>query len=161
MMFHELILNIVTKHPNNCDLFAPNRIRQVYSLFTYDVYNHDVHFKTFQHNPSAKYKPSGGQYLQIMSGKDLYNQTIVVSSADTFHVRFPKIFVDYPSGSMRVGDKLWTNCNKAPLRFWQAQFHFAEFCTSSACEVNSEHLNYSKHSIGLFQVAAIAKWNRG
>ena len=46
--------------------------------------------------PSAKYEPNGARYLQILSGKDLYNQTIVISSDDTFHARFPNIFVHYP-----------------------------------------------------------------
>ena len=72
----------------------------------------------FQHNPLANCQPNGGQYLQILLGKDLYNQTIVVSSDDTFHARFTNIFVDYPLGSIRVGDKLWTNWNKSPLRLW-------------------------------------------
>ena len=44
---------------------------------------------------------------QILSGKDLYKQTIVVSAGgaakasdrdDTFPARFPNIFVDYPLG---------------------------------------------------------------
>ena len=83
----------------------------------------------FRHNPSASYQPNGGQYLQILSGKDLYNQTIVVSSDDTFNARFPNIFVDYPLRSMQVGDKLWTNLNKAPLRLWQTQLNFAMWCT--------------------------------
>ena len=60
----------------------------------------------FGYNPKAKYEPNGGRYLQILSGTDLYKQTIVVSSKDTFHVRFPNIFVDYLLGQMRVGDKL-------------------------------------------------------
>ena len=34
---------------------------------------------------------------------------------DTFPARFPNIFVDYPLGQMRVGDKLWKNWNKAPM----------------------------------------------
>ena len=66
----------------------------------------------FRYNPKANYQPNGGHYLQILSGKDLYKQTIVVSAGthdDTFPVRFPNIFVDYPLGSMKVGDKLWTN----------------------------------------------------
>ena len=57
--------------------------------------------------------------------KDLYKQTIVVSAMEndgvpwaqralTFPARFPNIFVDYPLGQMRVGDKLWTNWNKTP-----------------------------------------------
>ena len=48
---------------------------------------------------------------------------------------------------MRVGDKLWTNWNKAPLRLWQTQLNFAVFCASSACGVSSEHLNYKDHSM--------------
>ena len=54
----------------------------------------------FRYNPAANYKPNGGRYLQILSGKDLYKQTIVESARthDTFPARFPNIFVDYPLG---------------------------------------------------------------
>ena len=38
---------------------------------------------------------------------------------------------------MRVGDKLWANWNKAPMRLWQTQFNFAVWCASSACGVRS------------------------
>ena len=48
---------------------------------------------------------------------------------------------------MRVGDKLWTNWNKAPLKLWQTQLNFTLFCASSACGVSSAHLNYTKHSM--------------
>ena len=93
-------------------------------------------------------KPNGGRYLQILSGKDLYKQTIVVSAGsygDTFLVIFPNIFVDYPLGQMHVGDKLWTNWKKAPLKLWQTQLNYVVFCASSACGVSSAHLNYTKH----------------
>ena len=60
-------------------------------------------------------------------------------------MRFPNIFVDYPLGQMKVGDKLWTNWNKAPLKLWQSQLNFVVWCASSACGVSSEHLNYTKH----------------
>ena len=71
----------------------------------------------FRYNPKANYQPNVGRYLQILSGKDLYKQIIVVSSMenDTFPTRFPNIFVDYLLGQMCVGDKLWTNWNKAPM----------------------------------------------
>ena len=46
---------------------------------------------------------------------------------------------------MHVGDKLWTNWNKAPLKLWQTQLNFAVLCASSACGVSSAHLNYKKH----------------
>ena len=110
----------------------------------------------FRYNPKANYQPNGGRYLQILSGKDLYKQTIVVSAGThdgvpqaqmvlTFPVRFLNIFVDYPLGQMHVGDKLWTNWNKAPMCLWQTQLNFAVFCASSACKVSSAHLNYKKH----------------
>ena len=102
----------------------------------------------FRYNPAANYQTNGGRYLQILSGKDLYKQTIVMSAGtnDTlFPVRFPNIFVDYPLGQMHVGDKLWMNWNKAPMHLWQTQLNFAIWCASSACVVSSAHLNYSKH----------------
>ena len=46
---------------------------------------------------------------------------------------------------MKVGDKLWTNWNKGPLKLWQTQLDFAVWCASSACGVSSVHLNYAKH----------------
>ena len=64
---------------------------------------------------------------------------------ENFLARFPNIFVHYPLVQMRVGDKLWTNWNKAPLKLWQTQLNFAVFCTLSACGVSSAHLNYTKH----------------
>ena len=101
----------------------------------------------FRYIPKANYQPNRGRYLQILSGKDLYKQTIVVSAMenDTFPVRFLNIFIDYPLGQMRFGDKLWTNWDKAPMRLWQTQLNFAVWCASSACRVSSAHLNYTKH----------------
>ena len=101
----------------------------------------------FRYNSKANYQPNGGRYLQILSGKDLYKQTIVMSDRGTFPARFLNIFVNYPLGQMRVGDKLWTNWNKAPMRLWQTQLNFAIWCASSACGVSSAHLNYTKHSM--------------
>ena len=48
---------------------------------------------------------------------------------------------------MHVGDKLWTNWNKSPLRLWQTQLNFAVWCTLSVCRVSLAHLNYTKHPI--------------
>ena len=105
----------------------------------------------FRYNPKANYQPNGSQYLQILSGKNLYKQIIVISagcsSKDTFPARVPNIFVDYPLGQMRVGDKLWTYWNKASMRLWQTQLNFNVFCALSTCGVSSAHLNYSKHSM--------------
>ena len=73
----------------------------------------------FRYNPKANYQPNGGRYLQILSGKDLYKQTIVVSAGthdDTFRARFPNIFVDYPLGQMRIGDNASINLTGYPPR---------------------------------------------
>ena len=77
----------------------------------------------FKYNPKANYQPNGGRYPQILFGKDLYKQMIVVSAKDTFPKRFLNIFLDYPLGQMPVGDKRWTNSNKAPMRSWQSQLN--------------------------------------
>ena len=62
------------------------------------------------------------------------NLTEVVT-IDTFPARFPNIFVDYPLGKMRVGNKVWTNWNKSHLRLCQTQLNLGVFWASSACEV--------------------------
>ena len=154
-----ILLKVQDFHVNKV-LMAINRnntliawIRQVNSLFICYVINSYVHFKMFQYNLNANYQPNGGRYLQILLGKDLYKQTIVVSARDTFPVRFPNIFGDYPLESMKVGDKLWKNWNKFSLRLWQTQLNIVVWCASSACGVSSEHLNYAKHSMvkGVYQ----------
>ena len=61
---------------------------------------------------------------------------------DTFPARFLNIFVDYPLEQMCVGDKLWMNWNKVPMRLWQTQLNFEVWCTSSACEVSSVHFEF-------------------
>ena len=103
----------------------------------------------FPYNPKANYQPNAGQYLQILSGKDLYKQMIVVSVSGngTFPASFLNIFIDYPLGEMKIGNKSWMNWNKALLRLWQTQLNFVVWCASSACRVSSEHLNYEKHSM--------------
>ena len=99
----------------------------------------------FRYNPKANYRPNGGRYLQILSGKDLYKQKIVLSAGthDTFPARFPNIFVDYPLEQMHIGDRMWMNWNKAPMRLWQTQLNLAVWCASSTCGVSSAHLNYT------------------
>ena len=37
----------------------------------------------FRYNPAANYQPNRGRYLQILSGKDLYKETIVISKDGT------------------------------------------------------------------------------
>ena len=68
----------------------------------------------FRYNPKANYQPNGDRYLQILSGKDLYKQTRVMSAGthDIFLARFPNIFIDYPLGQMRVG----VNCGRIGIK---------------------------------------------
>ena len=99
----------------------------------------------FRYNPAANYQPNGGRYLQILSGKDLYKQTIVINYKDTFPARFPNIFVNYLLGQMHVGDRTWMHWNRSPMGLWQTQLNFEVWCALSACGVSSAHLNYTKH----------------
>ena len=46
----------------------------------------------FRCNPAANYQPNGGRYLQILSGKDLYKQTIVVSAMEMMALLFLQDF---------------------------------------------------------------------
>ena len=48
----------------------------------------------FRYNPKANYQPNGGHYLQILSSKDLYKQTIVMSAGthDTFSSEISEYF---------------------------------------------------------------------
>ena len=139
-------------HANNCNFlagFTPAwQLNELDRLFTYDVINCDVHCIMFRYNPKANYQPNGVRYLQILCGKDLYKQMIVVSARthDTFPARFPNIFVDYPLGQMHVRDKFWMNWNKAPLKLWETQLNFTVLCASSACGVSSAHLYYTQTS---------------
>ena len=55
----------------------------------------------------------------------------------TFSARFLNIFVDYPLGQMRVGDKLWMNWNKAPMRLWQTQLNTDFFSNWLLSALNS------------------------
>ena len=69
----------------------------------------------FRYNSKANYQPNGGCYLQILFGKDLYKQMIVVSSKDAFPVRFPNIFVDYPLGQYSLS-KWVINCGQIGIK---------------------------------------------
>ena len=109
----------------------------------------------FKHNPRAKYEPNGGRFLQRLTGKDLYQQQIVVSekgldsfdSDEYFTANFPNIFTNYMLGEMRVESPLYKNWLHNPMKLWQTQLNFAVFCASSACGVSSAHLNYTKHAL--------------
>ena len=62
--------------------------------------------RIYKCNPNVFYKPNEGRYLQLMSAKDLYIQNIIVlehdSHSDSFQVKFPNVFTNYPLGAVRV-----------------------------------------------------------
>ena len=106
--------------------------------------------RIYKYNPDASYKPNGGTYLQIMSTKDLYIQDITVvvydSHSDSFQVKFPNIFTNYPLGAMRVEDQRLKDWDHYKLTLF-IQLNFDVFCASSACGVSVEHLNAKKPMI--------------
>ena len=106
--------------------------------------------RIYKYNPDVSYKPNGGRYLQIMNAKDLYIQNITVAEhdghSDSFQVKFPNVFTNYPLGAVRVEDqkfKDWEFMNLFHYEFtiWQSQLNFVVFCASSACGVSVEQMN--------------------
>ena len=65
--------------------------------------------RIYKYNSDASYKPNGGRYLQIISAKDLYIQNVTVAEndghIDSFQVKFPNVFTNYPLGAVRVEDQ--------------------------------------------------------
>ena len=102
--------------------------------------------RIYKYNSDASYKPNGGTYLQLITAKDLYIQNITVSEhdgghSDSFQVKFPNIFTNYPLGAVRVEDQKFKDWDHYKFTIWQSQLNFAVFCASSACGVSVEHLN--------------------
>ena len=102
--------------------------------------------RIYKYNSDASYKPNGGTYLQLITAKDLYIQNITVSEhdgghSDSFQVKFPNVFTNYPLGAVRVEDQKFKDWDHYKFTIWQSQLNFAVFCASSACGVSVEHLN--------------------
>ena len=101
--------------------------------------------RIYRYNSDASYKPNGGIYLQIMSAKDLYIQTITVAEndghSDSFQVKFPNVFTNYPLCAVRVENQKFKDWDHYKFTLWQSQLNLVVFCASCACGVSVEHLN--------------------
>ena len=116
--------------------------------------------RIYKYNPDASYKPNGGMYLQLITAKDLYIQNITVADIelgkaerlnehdgyqptviDSFQVKFPNVFTNYPLGAVRVEDQRFKDWDHYKFTLWQLQLNFAVFYASSTCSVSVEHLN--------------------
>ena len=102
--------------------------------------------RIYKYNSDTSYKPNGGTYLQLITTKDLYIQNVTVAEhdgghSDSFQVKFPNIFTNYPLGAVRVEDQKFKDWDHYKFTLWQSQLNFAVFCASSACGVSVEHLN--------------------
>ena len=101
--------------------------------------------RIYKYNSGASYKPNGGRYLQLITAEVLYIQNITVAEheghSDSFQVKFPNVFTNYPLGAVRVEDQKFKGWRHYEFTLWQSQLNFAVFCASSACGVSVEHLN--------------------
>ena len=114
------------------------------------VYN--IMDRIYKYNSDASYKPNGGTYLQLITAKDLYIQNVTVAEhdgghSDSFQVKFPNVFTNYPLGAVRVEDQKFKDWDHYKFTIWQSQLNFAVFCASSACGVSVEHLNANEPMI--------------
>ena len=107
--------------------------------------------RIYKYNPDAIYKPNGETYLQLIAAKDLYIQNITVAEhnghSDSFQVKFPNVFTNYPLGAVRVEDQKFKDWDHYKFTIWQSQLNFVVFCASSACGVSVEHLNSNEPMI--------------
>ena len=102
--------------------------------------------RIYKYNSDASYKPNGGTYFQLITAKDLYIQNVTVAEhdgghSDSFQVKFPNVFTNYPLGAVRVEDQKFKDWDHYKFTIWQSQLNFVVFCASSACGVSVEHLN--------------------
>ena len=122
----------------------------------FDIVNSDVRIlwlynimdRIYKYDPDASYKPNGGRYLQLITAKDLYIQNITVAEhdghSDSFQVKFPNVFTNYPLGAVRVEDRKFKDWDNYKFTPWQSQLNFTVFCALSACGVSVEHLNANR-----------------
>ena len=107
--------------------------------------------RIYRYNSDSSYKPNGGTYLQLITAKDLYIQNVTVAEhdghSDSFQVKFPNVFTNYPLGAVRVEDQKFKDWDHYKFTIWQSQLNFAVFCASSACGVSVEHLNAKEQMI--------------
>ena len=103
--------------------------------------------RVYKYNPNTTYKPNQGRYLQLISAKDLYIQNITVSEHDSFQVKFPNDFTNYPLGGVRVENQRFIDWDHYKFTLCETQLNFVVFCASSACGVSVEHLNAKKTMI--------------
>ena len=101
------------------------------------VYN--IMDRIYEYNPDASYKPNGGTYLQLITAKDLYIQNITVADIelgkakrlnehdghqptviDSFQVKFPNAFTNYPLGAVRVEDQKFKDWDYYKFTIWQS-----------------------------------------
>ena len=73
------------------------------------------------------------------------SKTLIVAEhdghSDSFQVKFPNVFMNYPLGAVRVEDQRFEDWDHYKFTIWQSQLNFAVFCASSAYGVSVEHLN--------------------
>ena len=60
---------------------------------------------------------------------------------DSFQVKLPNVFTNYPLGVVRVEDQRFKDWDHYKFTIWQSQLNFMVFCASFACGVSVAHLN--------------------
>ena len=56
--------------------------------------------------------------------------------SDSFQIKSPNVFTNYPLGAVRVEDRRFIDWDHYKFTLWQTQLNFAVFCASSACGVS-------------------------
>ena len=107
--------------------------------------------RIYKYNPNSTCEPNEGRCLQLMNAEDLYIQNITAAEhdghSDSFQVKFPNVFTNYPFGAVRVEDQKFKDWDHYEFTLWQTQLDFTVFCASSPCGVSVEHMSDKKPMI--------------
>ena len=109
--------------------------------------------RIYEYNSDASYKPNGGSYLQLITAKDLYIQNVTVAEhdgghSDSFQVKFPNVFTNYPLGAVRVMKNLW--CSDKNL--WCSDKNLSLLCEA----VDQYALQWTKRE--MVQLSVLSSW---
>ena len=92
--------------------------------------------RIYRYNPNVSYEANSGRQLQLITAKDFYIQNVTVAEhdhghSDSFQVKFPNVFTNYPLGAVRVEDQRFKDWDHYKFTLWQSQMNFAVFCAST------------------------------
>ena len=103
----------------------------------------------FKSNFSKRYKVRSIYDTTDIEAKDITEQDIFISYQNYFHVSFPNVFDKYKLPHV-TSDKIVNLWKSQPMGFWQNQFNFVVWASTTGCGISPVHLNHKNPMIKSF-----------